>query len=207
MLFSRCCALLLILFIGQLLAAQAASDATPSSPQAASGPVSSTARLQAARKICLREKGRGSHIPFDVISSAFSSWPRFSVVERPEDAELLVEIYGPEDPATLSIQGPLSGSSSYDRPADNRSRMHEGMAPNVPGRDNTGDMSIKMAVRDARNGFPLWTGKELPKGAVKQRVKEDNIVGSSQKLFYRFHDLVEPEVETPESADKKKSDQ
>jgi hypothetical protein len=129
------------------------------------------------------------------------------VVERPEDADLLVEVYGPEDPASLTIQGPLSGSSSHDRSLETKSRMHEGMAPNVPGRDNTGDMSIRMAVRDARNGFTLWTGKELPKGAVKQRVKEDNIVASSQKLFYRFHDVVEPESETPDSAEKKKSDQ
>jgi hypothetical protein len=209
--FSKRFALILMLFIAPLLLGQnaaqpaesAQSPAQPAtaSPQASSGPVSSTARLRAARKVCVRERGRGSHIPFNVISSAFSSWPRFVVVDRPEDADLLVEVYGPEDPGSLSIQGPLSGSSgnsSYDRSNENRSRMHDGMAPNVPGRDNTGDMSIKMAVRDARNGFPLWNGKELPKGAMKQRAKEDNIVAGSQKLFYRFRDLVEPaESETP----------
>lgn len=207
MLFSRRFAIIFTLFIAQSLAAQSGSDPTPNSPQTGSGPLSSTARLRAARKVYVHERGRGSHIPFNVISSAFASWPRFVVVERPQDAELLVEVYGPEDPASLSFQGPLSGSSSHDRSIETKSRMHEGMAPNVPGRDNTGDMSIKMAVRDARNSFPLWTGKELPKGSVKQRVREDNMVESSQKLFYRFHDLLEPDPATSDSAEKQKSDQ
>ncbi|HVP65317.1 MAG TPA: hypothetical protein VMT82_10490 [candidate division Zixibacteria bacterium] len=196
---SRCCVLILTLFVAPLLGAQNPSQSAPGSPQTATGPVSSTARLRAARTIYLREKGRGSHVPFDIISAAFSSWPRFVVVERPEDAELLVDIYGPDDATTLSVQGPLSGSSSYENSAETRNRMQDRASPSTPSRDTVGDPSIRMAVRDARNGFPLWTGKELPKGAVKQRSKEDNMVGAAQKLFYRFHDVVEPpEPETPE---------
>jgi hypothetical protein len=89
---------------------------TPSQPNADAAqastatarPVSAMGRLRSARKIYLQERGRGNHIPFEIINSAFGSWARYIMVDKPEDAEVIVEIWGPDEVTSLSVEGPMS---------------------------------------------------------------------------------------------------
>lgn len=137
------------------------------------------ARLTSARTV-LVSRSRGSIIPFDTIKSTLEGWPRFTMVDSPEKADILV---------------------SVETFGDSDVQVSSGVVPNV----KTGQMEqssktskdlsateIKMTVFDAKNKRVLWTSTEKVKFAMKKTTKESNMVEAAERLASRFHDRLEP---------------
>ncbi|HVZ18377.1 MAG TPA: hypothetical protein VG897_14750, partial [Terriglobales bacterium] len=53
--------------------------------------------------------------------------------------------------------------------------------------------TVKLTVYDAKTHLYLWTGSERPKGAFKDKNREDNLVKASEALLAKFHARMEPE--------------
>jgi hypothetical protein len=51
-----------------------------------------------------------------------------------------------------------------------------------------------MIVSDARNKRILWTGSEIVKFAMKEKVKENNLVEAAEHLASKFHERLEPQL-------------
>jgi hypothetical protein len=113
------------------------------------------------------------------MTSTLSAWPQFTLVESPEQADIVVNV------ETLG-EGDVQVSS--------------GMSPKV----TTGQMEqtsktskdisaseIRVTVFDARNKRVLWTSAEKVKFAIKKTTKESNMVEAAQQLASRFHDRIE----------------
>jgi K+-sensing histidine kinase KdpD len=49
-----------------------------------------------------------------------------------------------------------------------------------------------MTVIDARNKRVLWSASEAVKLAMKEKAKENNLVGAAERLASKFHDRLEP---------------
>lgn len=168
--------------VAQQPAAQASPQASPSPARTdAKAPATESpmARLTSARTV-LVNRSRGSNIPFDTIKSTLEGWPRFTIVDSPEKADILV---------------------SVETFGDNDVQVSSGTAPNV----KTGQMEqssksskdlsateIKMTVFDAKNKHVLWTSTEKVKFAMKKTTKESNMVEAAERLASRFHDRLEP---------------
>lgn len=141
-------------------------------------PLTTSARLAAAKTVYLVQ-GSGNSIPYNVISSGFESWPRYTIVETRQKADLIVEILAPEDPTGVSVQGTTIPDSKHPESKATTSR-------------SVNSTSVKMMILDPRTGLPLWSGSENPRGAMKKRSREDNLVEAAQKLFAKFRDHMEP---------------
>jgi hypothetical protein len=142
--------------------------------------VTRSQRLNAAKSAYVK-KVEGSEIPVSVISSALEGWGRYTLVNSPEKADLLIEITSPEEqPSSVTINGsranPLTGY-----PESNSTTTR-----------NISNVPIRMSVLDAKTRLPLWTATEQPKKAMKQKAREDNLVEAAQALFAKFHQAVEP---------------
>ncbi|HEX8924781.1 MAG TPA: hypothetical protein VF786_03265 [Terriglobales bacterium] len=133
----------------------------------------------------LVQQGHGNSIPYNIISSAFESWARYTIVDSRQKADLIVEISAPEESTGVSVQGTTIPDSQHPETRATTSR-------------SLSSTSVKMMVLDPRTGLPLWSGSENPHGAMKKRAREDNLVQAAQKLFARFRDQMEPQQ--PESA-------
>jgi hypothetical protein len=122
----------------------------------------------------------GSNIAFDAISSDIQGWGRFTLVEPPDKADVLVEINSYEG-------GGLSSTSNtnYATP-DGKPQTSSGTSKNLSG------SSVSMNVYEAKTHRELWAGTEKVKSAFKKKSAEDNTVEAAEKLFLRFHDSVEP---------------
>lgn len=92
-LVARYIATILILFSSAAIAASAQQQKTPV-------PLTPSARLTAAKTVFMKDGG-GNGIPFDVISSALEAWGRFTMVDSPEKADVVVEVSAPP-PAAAS---------------------------------------------------------------------------------------------------------
>lgn len=149
--------------------------------QKKSPPISPSARLAAAKNVFVKNVAGGSDLPFNVISGAIESWPRFIMVDSPEKADIVIEVSAP-------IQ---TGMSMYGSQEEAKAAGHKDR-PETEGRQL--DISdIRMRVYDPRSKIVLWSGVDQMKGfAAKQRTKADKIVEASQRLFSKFHDAVEP---------------
>jgi len=142
--------------------------------------VSRAQRLSAAKTVFVK-KVEGSEIPVNVITNALEGWGRYTLVNSPEKADLLIEITAPQqEPSSVTING-SSTSSITGRPEMNSSTSR-----------NISNVPIRMAVLDPKTRLPLWTGVEQPKHAMKQKAREDNLVEAAQALFSKFHQAVEP---------------
>ena len=141
-----------------------------------------TARLASARNIYFI-RTHGGDIPFDTIRTTIDGWERFTLVNAPDKADLIVEI------------------SSAGR--DDEVRVTSGMSPSMEtGRMEQSSHSSKefsatevtMIVSDAKNKRVLWRGTESAKYAVRQTARENNLVEAAEKLAGKFHDRLEPPV-------------
>ena len=149
--------------------------------KAGAPPVSPTARLAAAKTAYLRNGG-GSEIPYNVIESGIEGWGRFQLVDSAENADVIIEVVAPEDDTGVSV------SSSTDASGHTSSRSSRELSVAI----------IKLTVYDAKTHLPLWTGNERPKGAFKEKAREDNLVQAAQRLVSKFRDRLEPiPPETP----------
>jgi|SRR5947209_3460097 len=140
-----------------------------------------SARLAAA-KTAFISRIHGTPVPFDVISSAFEGWGRFTLVNAPEKADVIIEITAPEESSGMTV-------SSSTRPSAETGRMEQSTSSS---KQVSLASDVKMAVLDPRTKLPLWTATEHVKNAVKKKDRENNLVEAAQHLFYKFHDKVEP---------------
>jgi hypothetical protein len=136
-------------------------------------------RLAAARNVYIVHT-RGSMIPVEVIRSTLEGWGRFTLVETPDKADLIVEI------ASSGDSGVQVSSSSKVSPESGREEKSTSSSRNISPNE------VRMTVIDARNKGPLWSASENVKFAMKQKGKENNLVEAAEKLAARFHDRLEP---------------
>ena len=158
---------------------------TPENPQPKPpASVSATTRLLNAKTVYLKNAG-GSDTPFEIVNNAIVGWPRYTVVDDLDKADLLIEVSSPEDPnkkkddsGGTKIQG-NSGSGRDPR------------ALQVP--TNTySTTDVKLLVRDAHTKAVLWAGTEPAHEAFRAAKTEENMIEATQKLLHRFHDRIEP---------------
>jgi hypothetical protein len=168
-----------------------AQDQQPQPEQKKPAPslVSPLARLMAAKTAYLKNGG-GSEIPFNVISNSIEGWPRFIVVDSPEQADVVIQVEAPE----VDQNGVSVTSSSTDSDGHKISKSNHEMNISY----------IKLSVYDARTHLALWNSTERPKGGLKEKTRDDNIVQASEVLIQRLHQRLEPQVPAEAPAEKQK---
>ena len=176
---SRPRALIKVLAICVSIAIGGVSSRTQQPP--AKKPVfeTSSMRLAAARNVLI-VRTRGSRIPFDAIRSTLEGWGRFTMVETPDKADLIIEIESSGD------SGVQVSSSSKVSPETGHEEKSSSTRKNISATD------VKMTVFDARNRLPLWSATESVKFAMKEKAKETNLVEAAERLASRLHDRLEP---------------
>jgi hypothetical protein len=136
-------------------------------------------RLAAARNVFIT-RTHGSRIPLDVIRSTMEGWERFTFVETPDKADLIIEISSTGD---SGVQVSSSSKVSAETGKEEKSSST---------RKDISPTDIKMTVFDSRNKRPLWAATESVKFAVKEKGKENNLVDAAERLASRFHQRLEP---------------
>ena len=135
--------------------------------------VSTKARMMNARTIFITHSG-GS-IPNDIIDEAFHGWGRYRVVNRREDADMVVSIEGVLANSGIEVSGGGPGGAR-------REIVVTGAV-----------VTIRLFIRDAHDGAVLWAGREQPKNTHKGDSREDREVEASLRLFRSFREYIEPE--------------
>jgi hypothetical protein len=136
-------------------------------------------RLAAAKNVFIT-RTHGSRIPLDVIRSTMEGWERFTFVETPDKADLIIEISSTGD------SGVQVSSSSKISPETGQEEKSNSTRKDISPTD------IKMIVFDSRNKRPLWAATESVKFAVKEKGKENNLVEAAERLVSKFHRRLEP---------------
>ncbi len=135
-------------------------------------------RLAAAKTVFIT-RTHGSRIPLDVIRSTMEGWERFTFVETPEKADLIVEIFSTGDSGVqVSSSSKVSPESGHE---EKSSSTRKDISPT----------EVKMTVFDSRNKRPLWAVTESVKFAMKEKGKENNLVDASERLASKFHERLE----------------
>jgi hypothetical protein len=136
-------------------------------------------RLAAAKNVFIT-RTHGSRIPLDVIRSTMEGWERFTFVETPEKADLIVEIFSTGDSGVqVSSSSKVSSETGHE---EKSSSTRKDISPT----------EVKMTVFDSRNKRPLWAATESVKFAMKEKGKENNLVDASERLASKFHQRLEP---------------
>jgi hypothetical protein len=135
-------------------------------------------RLAAAKTVFIT-RTHGSRIPPDVIRSTMEGWERFTFVETPEKADLIVEIFSTGDSGVqVSSSSKVSSETGHEEKSNST-------------RKDISPTDIKMTVFDSRNKRPLWAATESVKFAMKEKGKENNLVDASERLASKFHERLE----------------
>src|SRR5947209_18442418 len=142
-----------------------------------------SARLAAA-KTAFISRIHGTPIPFDVISSALEGWGRFTLVNAPDKADVIIEITAPEESSGVTV-------SSSTKPSAETGRMEQSTSSS---KQLSFSSDVKVAVLDSKTKLPLWTASEHLRNAVKKKDRENNLVEAAQRLFSKLHDQIEPPV-------------
>jgi len=136
-------------------------------------------RLAAGRNVFM-VRTHGSHIPFEVIRSTMEGWGRFTFMETPEKADLIIEVASSGDSGVqVSSSSKVSAETGHE---EKSSSARKDISPT----------DIKMTVTDARNKRVLWAATESVKFAMKEKAKENNLVEAAERLVSKFHDRLEP---------------
>jgi len=138
------------------------------------------ARLAEARNAQIVRTRGGSNIPYDVIKSTLDGWMRFTLVDTPDKADIIVEIITSGD---SSVQVSSSGGVSPETGHTEQS---------TSSRKDISPDEITMTVFDAKNKRVLWHATEKVKSAMKQKAKENNMVEAAERLASKFHERLEP---------------
>lgn len=148
---------------------------------AASKPLSSTARLAAAKAAFMKNAG-GSEVPFNVISESVQGWGRYQLVNSPEKADIVIEVTAPSGGNGVSISSNTSIDARSGLPVESATSTRELQVTR-----------ITLIVYDAKSNMALWSASEQPKGALREKTRQDNIVGAAQHLVSKFRERVEPD--------------
>ena len=164
--------IVLVLLAGALVFAQEQKPAAT--------PISPSARLAAAKTAFLKNGG-GSEIPYNVIESGMEGWGRFTLVDSPQEADVIIEVQAPEEEsgATVSSSTDAGGHSSTTSSRDLNVAV------------------IRLTVYDAKTHLPLWGASERPKGGFKEKTRNDNLVKAAERLVSAFRDRLEPPPAEP----------
>jgi hypothetical protein len=135
-------------------------------------------RLAAAKSVFIT-RTHGSRVPLDVIQSTLEGWGRFTFVETPEKADLIIEISSTGD------SGVQVSSSSKVSPETGQEEKSSST------RKDISPTEIKMTVFDSRNKRGLWSATESVKFAMKEKAKENNLVDAAERLAAKFHERLE----------------
>jgi hypothetical protein len=152
-----------------------AQQAKPKEEKAAPDPI------KTAKTIFVKQAS-GSPIPFNVISSALDGWGRFSQVEAPEKADLVVSISSPQLMPDMAVASPIRDYPQQRRSADQPVPTSKSAAPDP----------VELLVYDAKTKKLLWKASHRPAFAIKQKARETNLVQAAEIVFKKFHDRVEP---------------
>jgi hypothetical protein len=151
-------------------------------PQQQKALVDTTKRLSNAKNV-LVVRARGNNIPYDVIKSTLDGWGRFTIVDKPAQADLVVQVSTSGGDSSLSVSSSRDLSSDSDR-----------VEPSSHATRDLSPCDITMTVYDAKDKRILWIATETAKFAVKEKARENNLVEAAERLVTRFHDRVEPPV-------------
>lgn len=168
---------------GQQQPAQSDSQKTQQQDKdkkAAPPPMTPAARLAAAKTAYIKKSGGSDSIAFDVVNDTLQGWGRFTLVDAPEKADIIIEVFTTEDKPT-GVSTSMKPSYRTGAPESSSSTSKEITIS-----------QIKLTVYDAKSKIGLWTGSEHPRGAMKKIARENNEVEAAQHLVERFHDDVEP---------------
>jgi hypothetical protein len=166
-------AFLVLLVTGAMLA-------NAQEPKKAPLAITPAARLAAAKTALVRNGG-GSSIPFNVIVSSLEGWGRFTLVDAPEKADIILEVSAPDEGGGVSVSSSTKKGTSMGR-----------TDPSTTTNRQISVTHVRMIAYDAKSKVALWSGTEQPKFAMKQRVKEDSLVEAAQRLVSKFRERVEP---------------
>ena len=148
----------------------------------ASPPLDPTARLTAAKTAFLKNAG-GSAVPFNVVSEEIEGWARYQIVKVPEKADIIIEVTSPGTGGGVSV----SSSTSTDA----RSGLPVETATTTRALQVT---RITLIVYDARSKMALWSSSEQPKGALREKTRQDNVVAAAQHLVSKLRQRVAPDA-------------
>jgi hypothetical protein len=169
-----CAALATALLVSGTALAQA-QPAKPQEEKAAPDP------LKTAKTIFVKQSG-GSDIPFNVVSAALDGWGRFTQVDAPEKADLVVSISSPQLMPDMGVASPIRDYPQQRRSTDQPVPTSKSAAPDP----------VELMVYDAKTKKLLWKAAHRPAYAIKQKARETNLVQAAEIVFKKLHDRVEP---------------
>jgi hypothetical protein len=171
----------LAVFSVVFMAAMTGEAQSTAQPPPEKKPVIETPSMRlASGKNVFMVRTHGSHIPFEVIRSTMEGWGRFTFVETPEKADLIIEIASSGDSGVqVSSSSKVSAETGHE---EKSSSARKDISPT----------DVKMTVIDARNKRALWAATESVKFAMKEKAKENNLVDAAERLASKFHDRLEP---------------
>lgn len=138
--------------------------------------IAPSARLAAAKTAYVRHGG-GNEIPYNAVLSGMEGWARYTLVDSPEKADIIVEVTSPGETNGVSISGRTETAGGKESSASTKQ---------LSGTD------VRLVVYDARSKMPLWSASEPAKSAFRQKAREDNLLHAGQRLIAKFRDRVEP---------------
>jgi hypothetical protein len=139
-------------------------------------PVSTVARLQAAKTVFLKNESV-TDIPFNVIQAGMESWPRYQIVNSPDKADIVLEVLAPEDPNSTNLNKDENGGKSSKKETS---------------KENATLQFIRLTAMDARTNAMLFMDTLRPKNSWKEANRTQNEIECAQKLFTSFKNRVEP---------------
>ena len=143
-------------------------------------------RLMAARTVFLKHAS-GSEIPFNVISSTFEGWGRFTVVDSPEKADIVLEVFSPPNDPDIPVGSPIRDFPGQRRPTDQ---------PSPTARNRAAD-PVRLAIYDAKTyalktRLPLWSASQHAKYTMRAKARESSLVEATEALIAKLRDRIEP---------------
>ena len=179
-----CSVFLLASFAGAQQSASSTTSAQPEKPAASepAKPLSASSRLAAAKTAFVKRAG-GGDTAYDAIRDAIDGWGRFVLVDKPENADITIEVSAPEDNSGVSITSSTSTNNTTGHPEQTTSSTRAFSGGGGP---------VKMTVYDTKSKLLLFIASEQAKSAMKQKAREDNVVQAALKLVTKFRDRMEP---------------
>jgi len=163
-----------ILVAAGIAIASAQQKKTPDAPPAPDP-------LKKAKTVFVKQES-GSDIPFNVITSNMEGWDRFTLVDAPEKADIILEVTSPREVPDMAVASPIRDYPQRQRTPDQ---------PTPTSRNNFPE-PVKLVAYDTKTMKPIWTASQRPHYAVKAKARESSLVEAAEALFSKFHDRVEP---------------
>jgi hypothetical protein len=161
-----------------------AQDTQPAKSAEPAKPISAFARLTTARTAYVK-RAAGADVAFDAIRYAIEGWGRFALVDKPENADITIEVSAPGDAGSgVAVSSTTTSTNSTTGRPEQTS--------NTTRNFSSGGGPVKLTVYDSKTKMLLFVASEQAKSAMKQKAREDNLVEAASKLVTKFRERVEP---------------